>query len=278
VDVITSRVPVADWVMPAVLSQPMPRKVSMEGCLGGFFILFAIMAGMIVSLILVITAASSHKMSVLEQRGVEITGNVFSEHAVRGKNNSYSYFIDYRFDPPELSGQVVVFEGDEVQVRASQYYAKGIGDPIAVIYDPERPDRSMLLAAFNAERAHSALPLALIASAVIGVPMLVLGGLYGFYYQREKHVLQWGKAVPAEIIGEQVIETRSGRVAKVRYSFQDQNGVTRENTRSLPVGDDPRGGFKEERARYLNNPTAIFDSRNSKRNVLFPGTLLQLDG
>jgi hypothetical protein len=91
-------------------------------------------------------------------------------------------------------------------------------------------------------------------------------------------VLQWGKAAPAKIIGEHEIDTRSGRVAKVRYSFEDENGITRENTRSLPVSDDPRPGFKEERERYLNNPTAVFDPRNSKRNVLFPGTQLQLDG
>jgi hypothetical protein len=217
-------------------------------------------------------------MTVLKQRGVEIMGSVVSERAVEQKNNNYSYFIDYRFEPPELSHQAVVFEGDEVQVRASLYYAAGIGDPVAVIYDPERPDRSMLLASFNLAKTHSTWPLALIASAVIGVPTLVLGGLYGFYYRREKHVLQWGKAAPAKIIGEHEIETRSGRIAKVRYSFRDEKGITRENTRSLPVGDDPRPGCKEARSRYLNNPTAVFDPSNSKRNVLFPGALLRLDG
>lgn len=268
----------ADWVMPAALSQPMPRKVSMNGCLGGLFILFAMMAGMIVSLILVIAAASSHKTSVLEQRGVEITGNVFSRHIVQGKNNDQTYFIDYRFEPPELSHEAVVFEGDEVQVRASLYYAAGIGDPITVIYDPERPDRSMLLATFNAEKGHSIWPAVWIACAVIGGPALVIGSLFVFRYRREKHVLQWGKAAPAKIIGEYEVQTRYGRNAKVTYSFEDDNGVTRENTRSLPISDDPRPGFNDERARYLNNPTAVFDPRNSKRNVLFPGTLLQLDG
>jgi len=267
----------ADWVMPAALAQPMPRKVSMNGCFGGFFILFAMMAGMIVSLILVISGASAHKTFVLKQRGQEIMGNVVSERAVKEKNNTYSYFIDYRFEPPELSHQAVNFEGDEVKVRASLYYAAGIGDPIAVIYDPERPSRSMLLASFDAMQEHSAWPLAWIGCTMIGGPTIVIGVLYGFYYRREKHILQWGKAAPAKIIGEHEIATRSGRVAKVSYSFEDDHGVTRRNTRSLPVSGDPRPGFVEERERYLNNPTAVFDPRNSKRNVLFPGTLLQLN-
>jgi hypothetical protein len=74
---------------------------------------------------------------------------------------------------------------------------------------------------------------------VIGAPPLAIGGLFVFRYRREKHVLQWGKA-PAKIISESEIETRSGRVAKVSYSFEEDNGVTRENTKSLPVSDDPR--------------------------------------
>ena len=267
----------ADWVMPAALAQPMPRKVSINGCLGGFFILFAMMAGMILSLILIIAVASSHKMSVLEQRGVEITGNVFSRHIVEGKNNSHAYFVEYRFEPPELSHQAVIFEGDEVQVSAALYYAVRVSGPIDVIYDPERPARSMLLASFNLAKAHSAWPMVWIASAIIGGPTLVIGGLYGFYYRREKHVLQWGKAAPANIIGEYQIKTRSGLIAKVTYSFEDDHGVTRKKTISLPVSSDPRPGFAEERARYLNNPTAVFDPRDSKRNVLFPGSLLQLN-
>jgi hypothetical protein len=166
----------------------MPRNVSMNGCLGGLFILFTMMAGLIVFLILVSATANSHEISVL-----------------------------------------------------------------------------------------SMWPMVWIVCAIIGGPTLAIGVLFVFRYRREKHVLQWGKAAPAKIIGEDEIETRSGRVAKVRYSFEDDNGVTRENTRSLPVSDDPRPGFTEERARYLNNPTAVFDPRNSKRNVLYPGHLLEMN-
>ena len=89
-----------------------------------------------------------------------MTGNVFSRHTVAGKNNSETYFIDYRFEPPELSHQSVNFEGDEVQVSADQYYATRVDGPIAVIYDPQRPDRSMLLATFNAEKMHDMWPVA----------------------------------------------------------------------------------------------------------------------
>lgn len=112
----------ADWVMPAALAQPLPRKVSMNGCLGGLVILFAIMASMIVFLILVIAAA--HNASI------------------------------------------------------------------------------------------GACPLALIACAIVGGPALTIGGLYGFYSRREKHVLQWGKAAPATIVGEYEVETRSGRAPR----------------------------------------------------------------
>jgi len=135
----------------------------------------------------------------------------------------------------------------------------------------------MLLATFNAVKVHDVWPVVWIACAVIGGPPLAISGLYVFRYRREKHVLQWGKGAPARIIGEYEIETRTGRVAKVTYSFEDDNGLTRENTKSLPVSADPRPGFDDQRARYLNNPTAVFDPRNSKRNVLFPGTLAQLD-
>jgi hypothetical protein len=267
----------SDWVMPAALARSTPRKVTTNGCFGSFFVLYGVMTTVIVFLILVIAAASAHKTSVLKHRGHEIIGHVVSEHVVEGKNNSHSYFIDYRFEPPELTHQAVNFEGDEVQVRASQYYGAETGDPIAVIYDPERPERSMLLASFNAEKLHGPWPLALIACAIIGGSALILGGLYVFYYRREKRVLQWGKAAQAKIIGEYEVETRSGRIAKVTYSFEDANGVTRKNKRSLPVSRDPRPGCAEERARFLMNPTAVYDPRNSKRNVLYPGTLLQLD-
>jgi hypothetical protein len=135
----------------------------------------------------------------------------------------------------------------------------------------------MLLASFNLAKAHSTWPVVWIASAAIGGPILVIGGLYGFSYRREEYVLQWGKAAPAKIIAEHQVKTRSGLIAKVSYSFEDDHGVTRRKTISLPVSNDPRPGFAEERARYLNNPTAVFDPRNSKRNVLFPGTLLQLN-
>jgi hypothetical protein len=90
-------------------------------------------------------------------------------------------------------------------------------------------------------------------------------------------VLQWGKAAPARIIDKYEIETRSGRGAKLRYNFEDDHGVTREGKKSPPVSDDPHPGFTDERARYLDNPTAVFDPRNSKRNTLFPGTLALLD-
>src|ERR1700742_5039375 len=97
----------SDWVMPAAVARPTPRKVTTNGCFGSFFVLYGVMTTVIVFLILVIAAASAHKTSVLKHRGHEIIGHVVSEHVVEGKNNSHSYFIDYRFEPPELTHQAV---------------------------------------------------------------------------------------------------------------------------------------------------------------------------
>jgi hypothetical protein len=272
----------ADWVMPAALAQPMPRKVSMNGWSGVAVILIAILVGVTVSLMLAVTAVRSHKISVLEQRGVETTGHVSGVRITYGRN-SRSYIVDYNFEPVELSHQAVTFEGGESEVsadvyNADLYFAVRDGRPVAVIYDPDMPDRSMLMAEFNVAKAHNIWLLVGPACAVIGGPTLAFSLLFAIRYRREKYVLQWGNAAPAKIIGEDKTATRSGWVAVVRYRFEDDKGVARENTTSLPVRNDPRPDFTDERARYLGNPTAVFDPRNSERNVLFPGTLLQLDG
>lgn len=45
---------------------------------------------------------------------------------------------------------------------------------------------------------------------------------------------------------------------------------------ALPVYNAPLGTGDDRRARYLANPVAVYDPRDSRRNTLYPGTIAEL--
>jgi len=255
----------SDWVMPAPLAKPPPREVRMSGVSKGLSIVFGLVLGLPLVIVLTTWAATAHREAILAQRGVMITGAVTKLHIVDGKGRSYR--TTYSYTPPELSQNHSRSVSTEINVSVRDYYHLWVGEPIEVVYDPRKPDRSLLKSDLDSHRSATLLRLPVVIWVmIVGLPIGPFA-LFYFIYRREKHLLQWGKAAPATIIGKVEYSTKAGRQVRVTYTFVDDDGVTVQGK---------RGGIPARGARVLHNPTAVFDPSNSERNTLYPGSVARL--
>jgi hypothetical protein len=265
----------SDRTVPEPLTRPVPRAVRINGDYLGLFIGFSAFAAFLFMIVLLVTAASSHKTSALKERGVTIMATVTSYRLIDPRNQNY--MIDYRFDPPELSNSMVKSASGEFSMNYPNLKELVVGHPFRVIYDPLKPDRSMPLAYFRASAKHSDWPLVWVAAGALGLPMLVWGSLLLMTYRHQRRLLRWGKFAPATVVDEQHYRTRGGPIAKVTYAFEDDKGVTvTGRSGALPVRNDPLGIGDDRRARYLANPIAVYDPGKSRRNLLYPGSVAHL--
>jgi hypothetical protein len=74
-------------------------------------------------------------------------------------------------------------------------------------------------------------------------------------YHKQKYLIKWGRAVEATITGK-----KEGKITITTYRFLDADGKNVEGVRKS--WNWPTNAF-------LNNPTVVYDPRNSAKNVLY---------
>ena len=104
------------------------------------------------------------------------------------------------------------------------------------------------------------------------IPVVIIVAVY----LRQKHLLQWGTAAAATIIGEREYRVKYGYQAALTYQFRDAQGNHFQDVRrGIPTKSDSRSDFLEYRARFVDNPLVLFDPKNSIRNALYPLSLVR---
>ena len=264
----------SDWVIPAPLTRPVPRKVAMSEqaliltavIVGVFGLLFIALIG--------ISISGEFELRGLEKRGVEVSGTVVGlAPAVTGQGrNDHGPLLDYTYEPPEYALKPDRVIHAEKQVSQALFQTLTAGARIPLVYDPLHPEHSQMESFIAAHRLGQTPPtlspsLLLITLIPIGLLFTALQGHF-----REKRLLRWGKAAKATIIGEFEYTVKRRPMAKVIYSFEDERGVVRQGEMGgLPARDDPSEPFFHERQRFLANPIVVYDPRDSRRHMLYPG-------
>jgi len=231
--------------------------------------------------IIVIGAAilgSEREMKVLETRGRDISGAVVALHpAVTGRGRAdHGPEVDYSYEPKELADKPDHMIHSERVASPSEYRTLKIGGPVSLVYDPTHPEHSELGSTVDAHRLHKGrgdFPFALLF--FLAIPAGIVSWMLWTYF-REKRLLRWGTAARATVIAEVDYESR-GRWSRIIYTFRDESGSTvRGEKAGLARANDPRPKFIQYRQSFLANPTAVYDPRNSARNMLYPGSAAKL--
>lgn len=113
--------------------------------------------------------------------------------------------------------------------------------------------------------------------AAVSGPAFMLGGsvIFAFFWRcrKERGLLAFGPATSATILGADLYSRRYGRVCDVAYRFVDVAGAKVDGmSRDQPSEPVARGDSRayQPRRRLFDNPTALYDPRNSARNTLYP--------
>jgi hypothetical protein len=261
-----------DWVVPAPLSQPVPRKVRMTGAT--FAALLLIPAFFSVPFIIFYFAAfvPAQQEKMLETQGVDIFGRVVGLPDPGGAGRGYhGPRVEFIYAPKELAGTPDRIVHGWNAVSEEEYETLRVGVVVPLVYDPARPEHALLKSIVEARRLRKGPrwePLVVFLTALMAIimtPILILPWMFF----RQKRLLQWGKAARATIIGRSESTYKGNSTSSVTYSFQDDRGAswTGQTTISLGRPDDPRPSPD-----LIEVPTAVYDPRNGARNMLYPGS------
>ena len=255
----------SDWVIPAPLNKPAPRKIEMIPAMKW---MIAVIVTVPMIFILIILAATVRKMHTLEERSVDTLATI-AKLVVDPQRHEHRVY--YAYQPKEFAGRPYsTIHGDDTDVP-QEFYRLKTGGAVWVVYDPKDPERSALKWSVELARGRSVWPsLWIVGSMAVVLPCL-FGGILSIPYWRARHLLRWGTVAEATITGEVPRDGSNGFLSVVSYRFQDDRGmiVNGENTR-LPSAGNPYPEAITLRATMLENRTVIFDPRKSRRHVLYP--------
>lgn len=93
-------------------------------------------------------------------------------------------------------------------------------------------------------------------------------------YLRERKLLAWGTIAEAETFeGPEFAAGRVGRFMNVSYEFKDADGNSVEGTKRVPARS-ANWKSMEKTLQKLDHPVVLYEPRNSKINMLYPGSLV----
>jgi hypothetical protein len=264
-----------DWVIPAPLSQPVPRKVKMTGrTFTGILAFSFILCALII--IGAVLGRPDQTLKMLEERGIEISGTVTALQHFHGTRRGSSAAIDYIYQPKELAGKPDRIVHVHSPISLQNYGTLRVGGAVPLIYDPLNPQSAELKSVAEFHRNYKGpkwwVVVLLILAIPIGFIVIVLAYL-AWAYVREKNLLRWGKPAKATILQQYEEAYRGSSTSKVTYTFQDDHGATWMGLATIPLGgvDDPRPNPD-----LAEIPTALYDPRNSANNMLYPGNAAEL--
>ena len=255
------------WTPPSELLAPPPRKVKMTWSFR-FLIFFPSVMYLLVFGTADIQAyrqAQTHE--ILKQHGISRRATITSAEPCKN-----SICVNYRYDAPDPGGgNVREFEG------SGRLFGLGrvdIGSEVNILFDPVQPSRSALNPNNEIHQKNTFTDFDIwmkISLVTLLVLVLPVAAFYWWCYTRVRYLLCHGQIAVETIVDQKDYKTKSGTYTHVTYRFTDLAGNTIEGSRrGIPalLGQTPK--LREQRARYLDNPTVVYDPAKSSRNVLYP--------
>jgi hypothetical protein len=270
------------WKAPRELTLSVPRVVGASKYFKLTFTIWTSVFAFMAALMIIIGGGISyieyHKLEILKERGIKIEGVVVDLFRRRG-----GYEIAYRFSPSGISeAQSSGLSSDYCQrgicqntspIDENDYKKLAIGAKVPVIYSPEISYEGYLYFrdGFQVNPSGGLIPLAIMLCIIVALYAALMGFIQLLPYYRDKHLIKWGRATEATITETQGV---NGSIKAV-YQFMDADGYILEGVQYvypsslqsrywwwppsyLPAGDN------------LDNPTVVYDPRNSAKNLLYP--------
>jgi len=242
---------------------------------------FAINISFVVPALIVISASiweysPIRTLETLKSRGVATEGTIVGLRTVKPRR-SVVYKLDYQFEAKiGSSAQSATYQGtDDTSFDILQ--RSKIGGSVPIVYDPQDPKTSI-------ENIEDKLHHRYIFRVFVIMLLFSLG--FWFFvravmwmpvdrrFYRERYLLRWGRAAPATIVHKSEYLLRNGltRAADVTYRFTDAEGKVVEGLRRRVLTGE--AGMSGNALKVWLSPTALFDPRNSAKNMLYPATFL----
>jgi hypothetical protein len=263
------------WTPPAELGTTLPRRAKMAM---GYIIGFTIILGLSIPVMILLFAvyfSQFENIKHLQERGVKITGEVIDKRITPVKHGKV-YHIDYQFN---VQGDSNHDQSGSGMVSDVIYGLIKIGYRVPVVYDPMRPDRSVLnidnsldhIDSFDTFRA------LFILVFIVTIPAAIAMILLWFSYRKEKRLVEWGTVASAEVLGEREVRSRNGRVSTLTYQFRDHSGNLIQSERKyVPTKDATDTYSTEERRCIFENLTVLYDPYDSASNILYPPSSVEV--
>jgi len=263
------------WTPPAELGTNLPRHARMTMMTKVAFAAIPTVLIPVMILLPLLLFYQFENIKTLQERGVEIMGEVTDKRITSTKNGKV-YHIDYHF---KISGRSGDYVSGSDTVPDTSYGLVEIGYSVPIVYDPMRSEKSMLNINNSLYRQNSGdtlwafILLVLTLLIPVGIATILLSN----NCLKQKKLVEWGKVAPAKILGEKKVRTRQGRVSTIIYQFEDDAGnLIRGMRNNVPAKEASLRDSIETRRRIFENPTVLYDPRNSARNILYPASSFEL--
>lgn len=276
-----------DWSCPEELRSPCPRKVEWGPDMRSYFI--AILLGFAVSGgPLGYVLRNEHRInSALIARGVERDARVNYKYVDNGGRRK-SFVVEFTYSLVAEDRAKMPQRKSKFSPAESTYNRISIGDTIPVLYDPLDP--SLVRINFNNQIRRGSSwgdvnVAIMIVTAVGGGFIFSMARCLRIYF-KQKWLLTWGMAVPAQVISEEQYYTVGGKVkgvlvSRLFYRFIDPDGRAISAMRDYVLGVSKSGLLTPgRRTEILSNPTVLYDpsSPYPYDNILYPSGFVRVKG
>ena len=252
------------WLPPPELRQPLPRKVARSR---RFFCEQAIFVALCVGVAAALLGTTTYtklREQTLSLRGVTVEGRVIGQTEQSARRTNFES-ISYEFIT--LTGEVV---SSWDNVARSYFDQLSRGSRVSIVYDPLDPSLSSVRYPRMEETffPHRSFRF----SGGIAASLLALCGfsilLSQRLYLQEKRLLEHGTAVPANITNIRWRSFLGQTWATIEYRLREDGAhqLPREGSISAPSAE----ALDKAVQSILSNPTALIDSTDRKRCILYP--------
>lgn len=252
------------WLPPPELRHPLPRKVARSRrffCEQGIFV--ALCVGVAAAL-LGTTTYTKLREQALSLRGVTAEGHVIGATDKSTRRANFQS-ISYEFMTP--TGEVVRSWDNVAQ---SYFQQLSRGSRVSIVYDPLDPSLSSVRYPRMEETffPHRSFRF----SGGIAAGLLALCGFYiilsNRLYLKEKQLLEQGAAVQADIINIRWHSFLGQTWATIKYRLREDG--THQQQREGSISAPSAEALDKAVQSILSNPTALIDSTDRKRCILYP--------
>jgi hypothetical protein len=254
---MNSNVTVQQATVPPELQRALPRDVTLNG--SGIAVL-------VLALLMIFGgfACGAWFSSVSKDQTVEYAaeradavaaqGRVTEVQRLPGKEDRWR--VRYSF---EVDDQVYVGATSMRRIEARRYQPDADVQVMYVRSDPHE----------NWVSGHDPKPLPAIVATLIGITPIMIGGLLLLMVQRQRAMLEQGRAVMARVTDVRRYSTGKSSGVRVRFDFTMLEGFKREGRANTTVAAAPALG---------SDIVVLYDANKPQRTVLYPLSLVRVRG